>query len=341
MPRFLLAILLPALIFVGQSSVTAVRAGDGAADRLWENSQTLLRANDYRLPLDTMNRRIWFRGFANFLSQGSRRDSMYPAVLQARSGGGENVDAQTYGFSLGVERRVHRLLVLGIGAGGNWTETDPTPLAGSTDVAALFASVYARGDFRRAYLALDVGYGNNENTTTRREESGWTGRGARNAEQWHVRLECGAWWEIGFARFEPFVAFHHVSFDEEAYRETGDGLPRFRYEQDGYEDSKNTVLLGLRYSWRHAGPLARWEPTMAAGWVHELDATDLYSVGTFSDAPTVFRMRGNPVDEDRFFLGIGFNTSMRKRLELYARYTAEIASGYGQHTIVGGMNWNF
>ncbi len=295
-----------------------------------------IRATDYRIALDTAKRRIWYRGFGRILSQGAGDTAVLDtaalntAALDSAALG--NIDAQSYGFSVGTEQRFNPFFMLGCGVGGNWTTTDR---ASSTEKnAALFVSIYGRLDFRRAFLYLETGYGNNDYTSGRSDgENEFTGK--RNADQFHLRAECGTWWEVGFARFEPFLGIQYVTLYDPAYVESGG---RSYAESD---DRKTTLLLGLRYSWRHAGPLARMEPIMFAGLVHELETTDLFSVGTFTDAPNIYRIRDTEAQTDRFFVGGGLSASMRRRLDLYFRYTAEIASGYSAHTLIGGMNWNF
>ncbi len=294
-------------------------------------SESLLRGSAERLNLDGANHRLWYRAFGHMLSQGGN-DS---AGAAGRSGA---FDADSYGFSIGLEQRLNRLFMVGGGVGGNWTNTDKTA-SGRSDVAALFISGYGRFDCRQAYVSLEAGYGWNDHTSTRQGEGGnW--RAERSATQFHLRGECGVWWESGFSRFEPYLALCYVALDEPAYGETGPSGE----EEPPYgarSDSKTTFLSGLRYSWRQAGPLARVEPIMYGGWVHEFEANDLFSVGTFADAPTVYRVPGFQPRQDRFFIGGGIGSSMRKRLDLYFRYTAEIANGYSTHTLLGGMNWNY
>ena len=283
-----------------------------------------MRGSDFRMPMENIRQRIWYRGFGNFMAQGVQNNQ-------------EGIDAWSAGLSLGYERRWDRYLTVGAGIGGNWSSVDQSEIHDKTNISAMFTAIYGRMEFRRTFLMLEAGYGYND-FSRRREDALGTWNGDRSANQWHARAECGFWWESGFSNFEPFAALQFVTLDEPGYAEKNGHSTRYH---DAWSDSKTTLLTGLRYSWQHAGPLAHIAPTMYGGLAHELASTDLFSIGTYGDAPTVYRVPGATPRTDRFFVGGGLSCSMRRRLDLYFRYTAEVASGYSSHTLLGGMNWNF
>jgi uncharacterized protein with beta-barrel porin domain len=112
-------------------------------------------------------------------------------------------------------------------------------------------------------------------------------------------------------------------------------------ELDPKTDSKTTLIAGVRYSWKTTGAYSVTSPRLYGGIFQELGDRTLLNVASFTDSPIVFSIPGYEINETRFFFGGGFTSSMGSSLDVYFRYTAEVASKYTSHTLLFGMNWNY
>ncbi len=256
--------------------------------------------------------RTWFRSFGNWSSIGG-------------SGKSTDLDYSVYGFSLGVDQQFGQSFLLGAGLGGNWISAEGKKSERrsrlASDLSAIHASVYARTTWNKLYVDLETGFGENEQTLPDKANS--------KHFQWNVNAEAGTWWGHGLARVEPFFGLRHVSLDVDSGPAGESTL------------SKTTLLGGVRYSWKTAGSLATVTPRFYGGVLQELGGRHLMNAGVFVDAPTVFTLSDYRIAETRFFFGGGFTSALGRSLDLYLRYTAEVASNHASHTALFGMNWNF
>lgn len=223
-----------------------------------------------------------------------------------------DLNVQSSGLSIGVEQQFGRSVLVGASLGGNWSKLKPKR-SDKEDLDATYGSMYFRTTLQRLYFDVEAGWGSNDVS--------WL---SKSATQWNVNAEAGTWWEHGLGKVEPYLSLRHVAMDD-----------------DRSDESKTTLLLGLRYSWMTKGAFAMTSPRFYAGVIQELGDRNLINTALFSDAPTVFSLSGYKADETRLFCGGGFTSSMGSSLDLYLRYTAEVASDDSSHTLMLGMNWNF
>ena len=267
-----------------------------------QRSVSSLFFSNFSRPSDPSPTRTWFRGFGNWTSVG---------------GSIGTADAKAYGVSLGVDRQFGRNILVGVDFGGSWCSAKNNPRDETLDVSAFHGSLYSRVRLQRLYFDLEGGLGSDKEKRMTHDGS--------TAFQSHFNGEVGTWWEMGLAKFEPYLGIRQVWYDDHSPR-TG---------------NKTASVLGFRYSWKTVGALAVTMPRVYCGWLHEWNDRDLVSIGTFTDAPTVYRLNGTTINSDRLFVGGGFTTALGASLDVYLRYTAEIASNFSSHTLLLGMNWNF
>ncbi len=275
------------------------------SDLFFFSRPTLPRQFSPKLPHSSgpSHLRTWLRGFGNWtsLSGGDSRESF---------------DAKSYGVSLGIDRQLGRNILIGAGLGGSWCSVDQKQGDVSKDVSAFHGSLYTRFMLQRFYFDFEGGIGSDDN-----KESDSTS----TATQGNLNGEVGTWWEAGLAKVEPYIGIRQIWYDDKSPR-------------DG---NKTTSVFGVRYTWKTVSALAVTTPRIYGGWLHEWSDKDLFNVGSFVDAPTVYRFNDANLPADRFFVGGGFTSSMGSSLDVYLRYTAEIASRYSAHTLILGMNWNY
>jgi len=273
-------------------------------NRTWESRHS---SSGFQRSIAPVRVRTWLRGFGNWMSLSGSSPS-------------ESAEAKGGGVSLGVDRQFGRNILVGVGLGGSWCSAEEKQTNISTGVSAFHGCLYSKIRLQRFYFDLEGGLGSGNS-----KRPGTT----KTAFQSNLNGEVGTWWESGLAKVEPYFGVRQIWYD--------DHLPR--------TGSKTTSVLGLRYSWRTGGKLSMTTPRIYGGWLHEWGDRALFNVGTFVDSPTVYRLadgkNGPSLREDRLFAGGGFTTTMGASLDVYLRYTAEIASNYSAHTLLLGMNWNF
>ena len=268
----------------------------------------LARSRNFGLNPEFMNvsrrYRTWVRGFGNWSSVGAPDSST-------------DWEYHSYGFSLGIDQQIGRNLLLGVALRGNKISVQGKKIQGrirqESDISATHVSIYVRTSLDRIYFDLEGGLGYNDQSYP-----------AQTGMQWNLNAETGTWWGHGLAKVEPFLGLRHVSLDTDPGTET-----------------KTTLIGGLRYSWKTTGTFAVITPRFYGGVIQELGDRNLMNAAMFVDAPTVFTIPGGEIAQTRFFFGGGFTSAMGRSLDLYIRYTAEIASKHASHTAMFGMNWNF
>ena len=217
----------------------------------------------------------------------------------------------SYGLTLGIDRQIGKNWLCGFAIGTSKTSAKISPLAYRDDINAFHTSMFVRRTFDRFFVDVEGNFGYNEHSIQRK------------ATQWGLTSEAGFWWKRGLGRVEPYVRFSHIYWE-------GTG-----------NDTKETLIAGVRYSWRTGTGLTTTVPRFYGGVIQELGNKSLFPVAVFADTPTVFPVQNTEVDGTRFFLGGGFTTSFGTTLDISLRYTAEVSSRCASHTVFFGVNCNF
>jgi uncharacterized protein with beta-barrel porin domain len=221
------------------------------------------------------------------------------------------IEFSSYGLTLGLDRQINAHWIAGVSFGENNTSVKMIRSSDKDHITAFYANTYARRTFDQFFLDVEGNFGYNEHSRR------------KNATQWGVNGDIGTWWTHGLGRVEPYVRLSHICWN-------GEG-----------SDSKETVMAGVRYTWRTGTELTTTVPRIYGGVLQELGSRSLVPVATFGNTPTVFPVSGAQVSGTRFFLGGGFTTSMGRSLDISLRYTAEMSARDTSHTALLGVNYNF
>lgn len=126
-------------------------------------------------------------------------------------------------------------------------------------------------------------------------------------------------------RFEPFVSARRTTL----------------VNDDTFDNDTLTLLcVGGRYQWKYTGPLVVLKPNIFCGYVHQWE-DDLFSTGTWIPGATVYRVHGLTIPQNRIAVGAGLMMSMRQSMDIFGKFSSELASDYSSYSILAGMNWNF
>lgn len=267
------------------------------------------RGSDIRPKMEEVKKRVWYQIYGNFSRESSEENDR-----------GFSTDA--YGVFAGYDKRVGRFASIGFGLGGDWVSVDKKGESYRNKISSVKGILNAQLHGNRWYWDLEASLGGGKY----KENHVISGQSVRNSHwnnQWKIATELGFHWERGLTQTEPFFILQRSSID------------------DGGEGKNLTLAaIGCRYNWRFAGPLAIVKPEIFGGFMHQFDS-DLYSSGTWIPGATLYRIPDAEVEENRFFLGTSLYLSMRKTMDVYAKYGTEISGNYNSHTILAGMHWNF
>jgi len=225
----------------------------------------------------------------------------------------DNLKRASYGATLGLDRQLGKTWLAGLALGTNDTSVkfDHSPY--KDDISGFHATLFVRKTFDRVFVDVEGNFGSNDHSSPFQ----------KNASQWGLSGEAATWWSHGLGRVEPYVRLLHVCWDGNT------------------NETKETLIAGVRYSWRTATDLTTTVPRLYGGVVQELGDKSLFSVSSFGNTPTVFPVRGLEVQDTRLFIGGGFTTSLGTSLDILFRYTAEMSSRETAHTALWGVNCNF
>jgi len=219
----------------------------------------------------------------------------------------------SYGLTLGADRQFNQHWLFGLSLGENRTCIAFAQSPDKDEVNAFHANLFVRRMFDQFFLDIGGNFGYNDHSSFLQQ----------NATQWGINGEAGTWWNHGLGKVEPYVRFSHVYWDGSS------------------NDTKDTLVAGVRYSWQTATDLTTTVPRLYGGLIQELGNLSLFQVSPFADTPTVFPFGDVRASKSRAFLGGGFTTSMGTSLDISFRYTAVMSTRHTSHTALLGAHCNF
>lgn len=274
-------------------------------------NDTIYRNSDILLDMDEIRKRVWYLGYGSFVQA-------KPEETQ------RGYSSETFGLLVGVDRQVGRFGMVGFGLGGDWSSIERKDKLFSSEISTAKALVHASLGSERWYAEFEGGYTGGQYKSSHRAKAGSALQHSsqwRNA--WRFGAEIGCHWEREFSKTEPFFTVQRTNL------ENSDG-----------GDVTTIAAIGCRHNWRFAGPLVIARPGIFGGYLHQF-GDELFTSGTWIPNATYYEVPDGKLYRDRFFLGMNLNMSMRKSMDVYFKYSTELARDYDAHTILCGMNWNF
>lgn len=278
------------------------------AATFWASSA---EGSDLRRPMEEIRKRIWFNTYGNLLQLHNDESA-------------QSFDTDMFGFSVGMDRRWGAFAQIGGGVAWDWTSVEMKDKSYSLDIPAIKGLIHAQFSANRWQLDLDASLAFLEREETFTTLSGKSSR-SKWFNQWGVGGELGLIWEQGMMRFEPFLSTRRTVLSDDR----------------GYDNNTLTLLTaGGRYQWKYAGPLVVMRPSIFCGYVHQWE-DDLFSTGAWIPGASVYRVNGLKIPKNRILAGASIMMSMRQSMDVFGKFTSELAGGYSSYTLLAGMNWNF
>jgi outer membrane autotransporter protein len=263
--------------------------------------------------------------------------------------GDANAAGTTYtlgGFMAGLDRKLAPTFRAGVATGFNAANLYANGLPGTGTSNTLQVALYGAYLQDAFYLDALAGYAHSDNRMTRpivipglpyRSAQGYT-----TANTFFGQLEAGYKLVIapsfgGFAT--PFARLQASTSTQDGFSETGaDSLNLTVAAQT--TQSLRTVTgaqLGAAIDapWRET-----LNVTMRLGWSHEFADTTRPVNAAFAGAPTVgFTTFGAQAPRDGVVLGLGANTQVAERINIYLRYDGDLAGGNTSHVLSAGARY--
>jgi len=248
--------------------------------------------------------------------------------------------ADTFGLIAGLHRKRNSRLTWGWSAGGSWISANNDANSGYKNIDGFKTMFDAALDSKDWRLITCAGFGYNSQSIQRHDYYG-VFSGENNAQQWGVGTEFQLKVNSGPFEMEPYARFDVMTLSEKGYTEhriSGIGLPQSFGKTS---DESIATTLGVRYRWRQTGHLAVWRPELTAAWCHEFGSDDLFRSSRLDPFPTFYTFPGSNNQRDHLLFGFGIVAHFGSTMDLFARYTTDIAGDYTANTIHVGTNWKF
>ena len=250
------------------------------------------------------------------------------------------------GFVAGLDRRFDRGLRAGIATGFNAASLYSQGMPGYGTSNTLQFALYGEYLVDALYLDALAGYAHSDNKLTRPIAIPGlpfrTAYGNTTANTFFGQLEAGYKVVVApaFGGFvTPFARLQASTSTQAGFSETGaDSLDLTVAQQT--TNSLRTVLgaqLGanLDAPWREKLALV-----LRLGWSHEFADTTRPVTASFAGAPALgFTTFGASAPRDGVVLGLGANTAVAERTNLYFRYDGDLAGANTNHVLSAGIRY--
>ncbi len=272
---------------------------------------------------------LWFQGSGNWMKRTNADLGDY--------------SADTFGFSIGMDRMLCCNFMWGISFGGNWTNTTFKSGGQSTsDISAFMLNLYGAYFADWGYVSGTLGgmFGNIE-TKRNMTFDGSTASGDHDAKLFTVAFEIGKKTNFLAADFNPFLSYQFMDLREDAFTESGSLAALY---VDKMSHSSFLQTLGFRFS-RYYESAYGWsiEPVLTAAWVHDFCGGNVSALSSFAfdDTHASMMATGYNISRDRCLLAADLNFITCCGREIFLRYAGEFSGQFGAHTVQAGFTFCF
>ncbi|MDR1962191.1 MAG: autotransporter domain-containing protein [Planctomycetaceae bacterium] len=290
------------------------------------------RGSSHRLAhIHSRNNYLWFQNFGDFIRMSGRN-------------GVPEFQADSYGFSVGIDRGINHHSSVGLGMGGYFSDINAN-------------DIYQKGDTGSYLISL---YGNwiNDDNWMMTGSTGFVFSSyelTRTAPTFNTTLNskhCGTTLfaslegskKLLFGKYEvsPYLGADFIWLGEEGYRErtvTGLSSMALNIKSRDTFTVLSTVGVRLGRSMRLLGGNLV-NPSLYAAWIHDWTESDIVTTASFFGEPA-FRIRGASMNRDRAQLGVNLNMTLNKRTDMFTRFNAELATRYSDLSFHLGIRFGF
>ncbi|MEO0440453.1 MAG: hypothetical protein AAF067_06205 [Pseudomonadota bacterium] len=245
-------------------------------------------------------------------------------------------DADTIGFTLGLDKRLSEAATVGVLLNYADIDIDANGLAGAqSDVNSYQISAYAGLDFGSAFVNAELGYSFND-VESSRVAVGAPITSESDADGIIASLTTGYALETGSFILTPSAGLRYASLSQDSFTETG-GLG-LTLDTDSSEFLEATLGLRIAGKADDSKDLSV-VPFANIAYSYDLIGDGVGVNGSFNGGLDSFRLTAGESSQSRFDLGAGLNLVNKNGLSIGAEYQGRFASDYQSHS--GGVKVRF
>ncbi|SIN65106.1 outer membrane autotransporter barrel domain-containing protein [Parasphingorhabdus marina DSM 22363] len=245
-------------------------------------------------------------------------------------------DADTIGFTLGLDKRLSETATVGVLLNYADIDIDANGLAGAqSDVNSYQISAYAGLDFGSAFVNAELGYSFND-VESSRVAVGAPITSESDADGVIASLSTGYALETGSFTLTPSAGLRYASLSQDSFTETG-GLG-LTLDTDSNEFLEATLGLRIAGKADESKDLSV-VPFANIAYSYDLIGDGVGVNGSFNGGLDSFRLTAGESSQSRFDLGAGLNLVNKNGLSIGAEYQGRFASDYQSHS--GGVKVRF
>ena len=236
-------------------------------------------------------------------------------------------DAESYGFTVGADRRLSETVVAGLSFSYANIDIDNDGVSReAADIDSYAVSGYAGYEQGRVFANGVVGYSFNDVEANRASAVGSIG-GAYDVDGFNVQANLGYDLIDGPARFAPIAGIQYANLSQDSFTETGGlGLA---------VDAEDVSFLDLKVGFEASNTISAngWSmrPLVRAAYVYDAIGDERVLNASFAGAAAPFTLRTAEPAQSRAEFGAGLELSNAQGVALSLEYDGEAASNYTAH----------
>jgi autotransporter-associated beta strand protein len=274
---------------------------------------------------------LWFQNYGDFIRLSAHNST-------------PEFQADSYGYSFGLDRGINYHTSIGIGMGGYISNIKANEVYQEGDINSFLLSMYGNwvnDDNWMMTGSLGFVFSSYElqrrvpifDTTLKSKHGGTTSFASLEGSK-----------KLQFGKFEvsPYLGADFIWLGESGYTEDVEkGLSSLALKVNSHDTFTILSSAGVRLgrSMRMLGGNIV-TPTLYAAWIHDWTQSDISSTASFVGEPT-FKIHGASMNRDRVQLGTNINMTLNKRTDMFARFNSELASHYSNLSFHWGIRFGY
>ncbi|MDJ0643372.1 MAG: autotransporter domain-containing protein, partial [Erythrobacter sp.] len=241
-------------------------------------------------------------------------------------------DADTLGFTLGLDGKVGENTTIGVLFNYSDIEVEAGGLAGAeSEIDAIQIGAYAGFDLGQAYVNAELGY-STSSVDNSRTALGSPISGESDVDGVYASLNVGYDIDAGGVLVTPNGGLRYADLSRDTFTETGGlGLTL---------DSDSAEFLEARIGLKVAGKAETGAiPYASVDYAYDLGSDPLAIQGSFNGGADTFTVIADEAGESRFDIAAGLDFVNEGGLTIGAEYRGRFASDYQSHS--GGVSIRF
>ncbi|MDR3197503.1 MAG: autotransporter domain-containing protein, partial [Planctomycetaceae bacterium] len=280
--------------------------------------------------IHSRNNYLWFQNYGDF-------------VRMSAKDGVPEFQANSYGFSVGVDRGINYHSSVGLGMGGYFSDLNVNNVYQQGDIGSYLMSLYGNWNNDDHWMFTgSTGFVFSSYELTRNVPAFNTTLNSRHGgTTLFASLEGSKKLLFGKYEVSPYFGADFIWLCEEGYRERTTGLSSLALDVKSQDTFTVLSTVGIRLGRAMrllGGNLVN--PSLYAAWIHDWTESDITTSASFFGEPS-FKIRGASMNRDRAQLGTNLNMTLNKRTDMFAKFNAELATRYSDLSFHLGIRFGF